>query len=85
MQLEIAPQHHLFIIGRAGANLKQIMSQTGCAIHFPDAAGASVTGARKGSTVLLSGTIDSVCLAREHLVVRIQPLQTQPTTNERTP
>ena len=68
MQLEIAPQHHLFIIGRAGANLKQIMSQTGCAIHFPDAAGAT-TGARKSSAVLLSGTIDSVCLARQHLIV----------------
>jgi len=29
MQIDIAPQHHLFIIGRNGVNIKQIMQQTG--------------------------------------------------------
>lgn len=29
MQIDIAPQHHLFIIGRNGINIKQIMQRTG--------------------------------------------------------
>ena len=66
MQLEIAPQHHLFIIGRAGANVKHIMQQTGATIHFPDP--SSTQTPRKG-TVYLTGPIESVCLARQHLIV----------------
>jgi protein bicaudal C len=66
MQLEIAPQHHLFIIGRGGMNIKQIMQATGAMIHFPDP--NSVTPQRKG-TVYITGTIDSVFLARQQLIV----------------
>lgn len=29
MQIDIAPQHHLFIIGRNGINIKQIIQRTG--------------------------------------------------------
>ena len=66
MQLEIAPQHHLFIIGRGGMNIKQIMQQTGASIHFPDP--NTVTPPRKG-TVYVTGSIESVFLARQHLIV----------------
>ena len=79
MQLEIAPQHHLFIIGRAGANVKQIMQHTGAAIHFPDPSGGLVNSAlqtssapppaQRKSSVIVSGPIDGVCLARQHLIV----------------
>ena len=65
MQLEIAPQHHLFIIGRGGMNIKQIMQQTGASIHFPDP--NTVTPPRKG-TVYVTGSIESVFLARQHLI-----------------
>ncbi|KAL4239787.1 Protein bicaudal C 1 [Mactra antiquata] len=65
MQLEIAPQHHLFIIGRNGMNIKQIMQATGAMIHFPDP--NNVTPQRKG-TVYIAGTIDSVYLARQQLI-----------------
>ncbi|KAK3602401.1 hypothetical protein CHS0354_030122 [Potamilus streckersoni] len=65
MQLEIAAQHHLFIIGRGGVNIKQIMQQTGAVIHFPDP--NTVTPQRKG-TVYITGTIDSVFLARQQLI-----------------
>lgn len=68
MQLEIAPQHHLFIIGRNGMNIKQIMQATGAMIHFPDP--NNVTPQRKG-TVYIAGTIDSVYLARQQLIVSI--------------
>ena len=66
LQLEIAPQHHLFIIGRAGANIKQIMQRTGANILFPDP--NTVQTQRKG-TVYVTGHIESVFVARQHLIV----------------
>jgi len=68
MQLEIAPQHHLFIIGRGGINIKQIMQVTGAVVHFPDP--NTVTPQRKG-LVFISGTIESVYQARQQLIVSI--------------
>ncbi|KAL4640104.1 hypothetical protein GN956_G12595 [Arapaima gigas] len=62
-QLDIAPQHHLFMMGRNGSNIKHIMQRTGAQIHFPDP-----NSPQKKSTVYLQGTIDSVCLARQYLM-----------------
>ncbi|XP_033886418.1 protein bicaudal C homolog 1-like isoform X1 [Acipenser ruthenus] len=62
-QLDIAPQHHLFMMGRNGSNIKHIMQRTGAQIHFPDP-----NNPQKKSTVYLQGTIDSVCLARHYLM-----------------
>ncbi|XP_048843074.1 protein bicaudal C homolog 1 isoform X2 [Brienomyrus brachyistius] len=62
-QLDIAPQHHLFMMGRNGSNVKHIMQKTGAQIHFPDP-----NSPQKRSTVYLQGTIDSVCLARQYLM-----------------
>ncbi|XP_029465629.1 protein bicaudal C homolog 1 [Rhinatrema bivittatum] len=62
-QLDIAAQHHLFMMGRNGSNIKHIMQRTGAQIHFPDP-----TNPQKKSTVYLQGTIDSVCLARQYLM-----------------
>ncbi|XP_023931361.1 protein bicaudal C homolog 1-B isoform X2 [Lingula anatina] len=64
-QLEIAPQHHLFMIGRGGMNVKHIMQRTGASIHFPDP--NNVTPQRKG-TVYITGGIESVFLARQQLI-----------------
>ena len=69
MQLEIAPQHHLFIIGRNGVNIKQILQQTGATIRFPDPSNS--VPQHKG-TVYISGTIESVFLARQQLIVSIE-------------
>ncbi|XP_070544405.1 protein bicaudal C homolog 1-like isoform X2 [Ptychodera flava] len=63
MQLEIAPQHHLFMIGRSGMNIKQLMQQTGASVHFPDP-----NSSPRKSTVFISGSIDSVILARDFLI-----------------
>ncbi|CAG5119567.1 unnamed protein product, partial [Candidula unifasciata] len=65
MQLEIAPQHHMFIIGRGGFNIKHIMQQTGANILFPDPNMA--TPQRKG-TVFIHGSIENAFLARQHLI-----------------
>ncbi|XP_041117103.1 protein bicaudal C homolog 1-like isoform X4 [Polyodon spathula] len=62
-QLDIAAQHHLFMMGRNGSNIKHIMQRTGAQIHFPDP-----NNPQKKSTVYLQGTIDSVCLARQYLM-----------------
>ncbi|XP_014669291.1 PREDICTED: protein bicaudal C homolog 1-B-like [Priapulus caudatus] len=70
VQLEISPQHHLFVIGRGGINIKQIMQQTGASIHFPDP--SNMTQQRK-STVFITGNIESVCVARE-MIIRYLPL-----------
>ncbi|KAK3759560.1 hypothetical protein RRG08_009746 [Elysia crispata] len=64
-QLEIAPQHHLFIIGRGAGNVHHIMQQTGAHILFPDP--ATATPQRRG-TVFISGAIESVFLARQYLM-----------------
>lgn len=63
-QLDIAAQHHLFMMGRNGSNIKHIMQRTGAQIHFPDP-----NNPQKKSTVYLQGTIESVCLARQYLMV----------------
>ena len=47
-------------------NIKQIMQATGAVVHFPDP--NTVNPQRKG-TVYIQGTIDSVFLARQHLIV----------------
>ncbi|KAM9804134.1 protein bicaudal C homolog 1 [Neosynchiropus ocellatus] len=61
--LDIAPQHHLFMKGRNGSNIKHITQRTGAQIHFPDP-----NCPQKKSTVYIQGTIDSVCLARQYLM-----------------
>ena len=71
-QLDIAAQHHLFMMGRNGSNIKHIMQRTGAQIHFPDP-----SNPQKKSTVYLQGTIESVCLARQYLMVGLLKLMVQ--------
>lgn len=66
--LDIAPQHHLFMKGRNGSNIKHITQRTGAQIHFPDP-----NSPQKKSTVYIQGTIESVCLARQYLMVGDPP------------
>uniref|UniRef100_A0A8B9LSL2 BicC family RNA binding protein 1a n=1 Tax=Astyanax mexicanus TaxID=7994 RepID=A0A8B9LSL2_ASTMX len=68
-QLDIAPQHHLALLGRNGANLKHITQRTGARIHFPDPSthSHSHTSTRR-STVYIQGSIDAVCDARQQLM-----------------
>ena len=70
MQLEIAPQHHLFMIGRGDMNIKQIMQRTGASVYFPEP--NNVNPLRKG-TVYITGPIESVYQARQHLIVSKNP------------
>ena len=65
-QLDIAPQHHLFMMGRHSSNVKHISQRTGAQIHFPD---PSTPHTHRKSTVYIQGSVDAVCLARQHLMV----------------
>ena len=65
MTLDIAPQHHLFMIGRNGLNVKQIMHRTGASIEFPD---SNAPFTQRRSAVTVRGTIESVCNARQLLL-----------------
>lgn len=69
LQLEVAVQHHLFMIGRGGSNLQHLMAKTGANICFPDLSSSMVTPPNKG-IIYISGTVDSVLSGREHLIVR---------------
>uniref|UniRef100_A0A673HAF1 Protein bicaudal C homolog 1-B-like n=1 Tax=Sinocyclocheilus rhinocerous TaxID=307959 RepID=A0A673HAF1_9TELE len=62
-QLDIAPQHHNFLLGRNGANVKNISQRTGAHIHFPE---HNTHTSR--SAVYIQGSIDAVCAARQQLM-----------------
>ncbi|XP_052475905.1 protein bicaudal C homolog 1-B-like isoform X1 [Carassius gibelio] len=65
-QLDIAPQHHNFLLGRNGANVKNISQNTGAHIHFPELNTHSTLTSR--SSVYIQGSIDAVCAARQQLM-----------------
>ncbi|KAF7704716.1 protein bicaudal C homolog 1-A isoform X1 [Silurus meridionalis] len=68
-QLDIAPQHHLSLLGRNAANLKHISQRTGAHIHFPDPSTLLPTHAHtRRSSVYIQGSIDAVCDARQQLM-----------------
>ncbi|XP_016379249.1 protein bicaudal C homolog 1-B-like isoform X2 [Sinocyclocheilus rhinocerous] len=65
-QLDIAPQHHNFLLGRNGANVKNISQHTGAHIHFPELNTHNTHTSR--SAVYIQGSIDAVCVARQQLM-----------------
>ncbi|XP_066945674.1 protein bicaudal C homolog 1-like isoform X10 [Macrobrachium rosenbergii] len=67
MSLEISPQHHTFVLGRNNETLKRIMQRTATKITFPDTSDMNVHPLRK-STVVISGAIDNVYLARQNIL-----------------
>ncbi|RXN38290.1 bicaudal C -like protein [Labeo rohita] len=66
-QLDIAPQHHNFLLGRNGANVKNISQRTGAHIHFPELNTQHSTHTSR-SAVYIQGSIDAVCAARQQLM-----------------
>lgn len=66
-QLDIAPQHHNFLLGRNGANVKNISQRTGAHIQFPELNTQNTHTSR--SAVYIQGSIDAVCAARQQLMV----------------
>lgn len=62
-QIEIAPQHHNYMLTKSGVNVTSITQATGARVIFPDPSALP-----KKSTVYISGNVDSVILARHKLM-----------------
>ncbi|XP_071538268.1 protein bicaudal C homolog 1 isoform X4 [Panulirus ornatus] len=67
MTVEISPQHHSFVLGRNNETLKRIMQRTATKITFPDTNDLSLPPLKK-SSVIISGAIDNVYLARQNII-----------------
>lgn len=62
-QIEIAPQHHSYMLSKSGTNVNTIIQSTGVRVIFPDPGALP-----KKSTVYVTGTIDSVLKARRKIM-----------------
>ncbi|CAD6208907.1 GSCOCG00010721001-RA-CDS [Cotesia congregata] len=67
MSMEISPQHHSVVLGKQSNNLKLIMQRTSTQIMFPDAGDPNIPSLKK-SNVIITGGINNVYLARQHLI-----------------
>lgn len=68
MIMEISPQYHSLVLGAQQQNLKTIMQHTGVQVMFPDPSDP-YTPSLKRSSVVISGPINKVYLARQMLIV----------------
>ncbi|XP_030621249.1 bicaudal C homolog 2 [Chanos chanos] len=62
-QLDVTSQQHLFLLGQNGANFLSVMHQTHTQIILPD-----LTAPQHPPSLLIQGTPDGVCLARQQLM-----------------
>ncbi|GAA6073077.1 bicaudal C homolog 2 isoform X1, partial [Tachysurus ichikawai] len=62
-QLDVTSQQHLFLLGQNGANFLNVMHQTHTQIILPD-----LTAPQHTPSLLIQGTADGVCLARQQLM-----------------
>jgi len=70
--MEVAHTEHSHIIGKGGNNMKRLMQDTGCHIHFPDSNRSS--GAEKSNQVeppswLYTVTVLKFCIKLTSLAV----------------
>lgn len=63
-QLDITSQQHLFLMGQNGAHFLSVMHQTQTQIILPD-----LSGPQSLPSLLIQGSPDEVCLARQQLMV----------------
>ena len=67
-EVRAKPEHHKFLIGRQGANIKSVRDNTGARIIFP---GENDTDRE---VIVIMGTKESVALAKKELEARIKDL-----------
>ncbi|CAB3994274.1 bicaudal C 1, partial, partial [Paramuricea clavata] len=63
LYLDVAPQHHMFLIGESACNLRNIMLQTAAKIELPDPRAYSRHG-----MITVTGSVNAVIQARALLV-----------------
>ena len=64
LHLDVAPQHHVFLVGRSACNIRMIMEQTTAKIELPEHGLSSRNG-----IFTVTGTFSAVIRARTLLVV----------------
>jgi len=64
LRVNVPHEHHFFVIGKKGANMKRVMSLTGCHVHFPDTNRTARATAASKAVVSITGAPDSVHDAR---------------------
>lgn len=65
-QLDVTSQQHLFLLGQNGAHFLSVMHQTQTQIVLPD-----LSAPQSPPCLLIQGSPDGVCLARQQLMVRL--------------
>lgn len=63
-QLDVTSQQHLFLLGQNGAHFLSVMHQTQTQIILPD-----LSAPQSPPSLLIQGSPDGVCLARQQLMV----------------
>lgn len=64
-QLDVTTQQHLFLLGQNGTHFLSIMQQTQTQIILPD-----LSAPQSPPSLLIQGSPDGVCLARQQLMVQ---------------
>lgn len=68
-QLDVTSQQHLFLLGQNGAQFLSVMHQTQTQIILPD-----LSGPQSPPSLLIQGSPDGVCLARQQLMVQLKEI-----------
>ncbi|XP_053342932.1 bicaudal C homolog 2 [Clarias gariepinus] len=72
LKMDVTHTEHSHVIGKGGGNIKKVMEETSCHIHFPDSNRHSVNG-EKSNQVSIAGPVQGVESARRH-IRDLQPL-----------
>ncbi|XP_015205284.2 bicaudal C homolog 2 [Lepisosteus oculatus] len=72
LKMDVAYTEHSHVIGKGGSNIKKVMEETGCHIHFPDSNRNSVN-VEKSNQVSIAGPVSGVESARRR-IRELQPL-----------
>ncbi|MGH0116651.1 UNVERIFIED_CONTAM: hypothetical protein FKN15_012246 [Acipenser sinensis] len=72
LKMDVAHTEHSHVIGKGGSNIKKVMEETGCHIHFPDSNRNNVH-LEKSNQVSIAGSLSGVESARRRIRY-LQPL-----------
>uniref|UniRef100_H3B0X9 K Homology domain-containing protein n=1 Tax=Latimeria chalumnae TaxID=7897 RepID=H3B0X9_LATCH len=72
LKMDVSYTEHSHVIGKGGNNIKKVMEDTGCHIHFPDS-NRNNNHIEKSNQVSIAGPVSGVESARKH-IRELQPL-----------
>ena len=69
LKMDVSYTEHSHVIGRGGSNIKQVMQETSCHIHFPDSNRSNQS--EKSNQVSIAGQCQGVEDARARIRVSL--------------